>query len=118
MQSRFSVISNHFLLSADKEGEEKEIGPTSVGPTTPGAEPWWQIRLPDNVKPYHYDLTLHIDLTKPHFSGTVQIWINVSSPTPYILLHARYMNFTKVELQTFSGGKSKDSDCHLCMCYT
>lgn len=86
------------------KGEKEEVGPTSVGPTTPGPEPWWKIRLPRDVKPYHYDLTLHIDLNKPHFNGTVATWVDVLSPTPYVLLHAVDMNITKAEVRKVSGG--------------
>ncbi|KAJ7393673.1 hypothetical protein OS493_003330 [Desmophyllum pertusum] len=57
--------------SGEKE-EKEEVSPTSVGPTTPGPEPWWTIRLPGDIKPYHYDLTLNIDLNKPNFKGTFQ----------------------------------------------
>ena len=92
-----------FLAPGVKE-EGEEASPTPVGPTTPGPEPWWQIRLPDDVKPYHYDITLHIDLKKPHFKGTVKIWVDVLSSTPYILLHAVNMNISRVEVQKLSGG--------------
>ena len=97
-------------LAPGVKGEKEEVGPTSVGPTsvgptTPGPEPWWKIRLPRNVKPYHYDLTLHINLNKPHFNGTVATWVDVSSPTPYVLLHAVDMNITQAEVRKVSGGK-------------
>lgn len=81
--------------------EEEEASPT---PTVPGPEPWWQIRLPDDVKPYHYGITLHTDLNKPHFKGTVKIWVDVLSSTPYILLHAVNMNISRAEVQKLSGG--------------
>lgn len=85
--------------------EEKEGGsPTPPGPTTAGPEPWWRIRLPDNVIPFHYDLTLHIDMNKPNFKGKVKIWFNVTSPTPYVLVHALDMNFTANEVRKLSGG--------------
>jgi len=87
-----------------EKGEKEEVGPTSFGPTTPGPEPWWKIRLPRDVKPYHYDLTLHIDLNKPHFKGAVATWVDVLSPTPYVLLHAVDVNITKVEVRKVSGG--------------
>ena len=92
-------------LAPGGEGEKEEVGPTSVGPTTPGPEPWWKIRLPRDVKPYHYDLTLHIDLNKPHFKGAVATWVDVLSSTPYVLLHAVDMNITKAEVRKVSGGE-------------
>ena len=84
-------------------------------PTTPVSLPHPSpdyIRLPENVKPYHYDLTLYIDLSEPHFKGAVDIWIHVSSSTPYILLHTRSMNFTRIEVRKVSGGESKSFDCY------
>ena len=94
-----------YLASGGKE-EKEEASPTSVGPTTPGSEPCWTIRLPGDIKPYHYDLTLNIDLNKPNFKGTVRVWVDVSSSTPYIILHVVNMNFTRVEVQKLSGGES------------
>ncbi|XP_068743782.1 glutamyl aminopeptidase-like [Montipora capricornis] len=93
------------MCVVDKE-KEKEVGPTPVGPTPVGSTtavdttgPWLEARLPNQIQPSHYNITLHIDLTKPGFNGTVHIWINVSSPTHFILLHTRNMNFTRVEVQ-------------------
>ena len=89
---------------ADKK---EEVSPTqSTGPYTPGTEPWWQIRLPVYIRPKHYDLILYIDLSKPNFTGKVDILTNVSKSTPYILLHSRNLNFTTVKVQKKSGGRS------------
>ncbi|KAM7449822.1 hypothetical protein ABFA07_002475 [Porites harrisoni] len=89
----------------DKTPDKKEeVSPTqSTGPTTPGTEPWWQIRLPVYIRPKHYDLILYIDLSKPNFTGKVDILTNVSKSTPYILLHSRNLNFTTVKVQKKSG---------------
>lgn len=103
------ILTVHQCYYTDPGGEteeEKEGGsPTPPGPTTAGPEPWWRIRLPDNVIPFHYDLTLHIDMNKPNFKGKVKIWLNVTSPTPYVLVHALDMNFTANEVRKLSGGK-------------
>ena len=115
---RYTQVNRVFFFFASagkggKEDKDKEVDPTSIGPTTSisptGRGPWWQIRLPGNIQPYHYDLTLHVDLNKPFVKGTVDIWINVSSSAPYILLHTRNMNFTRVEVLKVSGGESNDS---------
>lgn len=101
-------------LAPGVQGEKEEVAPTVVGPTTPGPEPWWKIRLPRDVQPYHYDLILHIDLNKPHFKGAVATGVDVLSPTPYILLHAVDMNITKAEVRKVSGGEwqSHNIDLH------
>ncbi|PFX22347.1 Thyrotropin-releasing hormone-degrading ectoenzyme [Stylophora pistillata] len=107
-EARVTIVSEHQSNYADPGGEteeEKEGGsPTPPGPTTAGPEPWWRIRLPDNVIPYHYDLTLRIDMNNPNFKGKVKIWFKVTSPTPYILVHALYVNFTANEVRKLSGG--------------
>lgn len=82
-------------------------------PTTLGTGPWSQVRLPDNIKPSHYDIILSIDLTKPHFNGTVSIWIKISITTPYILLHISNMNVTLVEVKKESGGESGSGNLHV-----
>ncbi|KAK2565369.1 Glutamyl aminopeptidase [Acropora cervicornis] len=102
-------------IKVSKEGKDKEQGPTRgptrgptlvVRPTTLGTGPWSQVRLPDNIKPSHYNIILSIDLTKPNFNGTVSIWIKISIITSYILLHTSNMNVTLVEVKKESGGES------------
>ena len=109
----------YFSPVVDKE-KEKEVGPTPVvGPTHVGPTtavdttgPWLKARLPGEIQPSHYNITLHIDLTKPGFNGTVHIWISVSSPTHFILLHTRNMNFTRVEVRKEYGGKPLINNIH------
>ncbi|KZV77286.1 hypothetical protein PENSPDRAFT_568462 [Peniophora sp. CONT] len=45
-------------------------------------------RLPTNVKPTHYDLTIRTDLEKEAFSGAVKISIEIVEPTTQIVLHS------------------------------
>jgi len=43
----------------------------------------------------------------------VATWVDVLSPTPYVLLHAVDMNITKVEVRKVSGGEWKShNDLH------
>lgn len=110
-QCHFLVLSSSFgimyFVNTYLADKKEEVSPTqSTGPTTPGTEPWWQIRLPAYIRPKHYDLILYIDLSKPNFKGKVDILTNVSKSTPYILLHSRNLNFTKVKVQKESGGRS------------
>ena len=78
-------------------------------PTTPGTEVWWNVRLPDNIVPDHYDVVLYIDLKKLVLFGDVSILVNVTKPTENVLVHVNKMNITQsptVE-KASSGGKFK-----------
>ncbi|XP_077395201.1 glutamyl aminopeptidase [Festucalex cinctus] len=50
---------------------------------------WKNFRLPDYVKPVHYDLLLEPDLDDDTYSGTVDIQVEVSKPTRHLWLHIR-----------------------------
>ena len=107
------------LLTGKKVGESTPAPTTTTtpGPTTPGTEVWWNVRLPDNIVPDHYDVVLYIDLKKLVFFGDVSILVNVTKPTENVLVHVNKMNITQsptVE-KASSGGKLKVfftvSDC-------
>ena len=76
-----------------------------TGLTTPGREVWWNVRLPRNVTPKHYDLTIFVDLSNFKFNGHVSILITVTEPTQYVLLHTNRLKITSVTAQTVSEGK-------------
>ena len=68
---------------------------------------WWNVRLPENIVPDHYDVVLYIDLKKLVFFGDVSILVNVTKPTENVLVHVNKMNITQsptVE-KASSGGK-------------
>ena len=70
---------------------------------------WWNVRLPDNIVPDHYDVVLYIDLKKLVFFGDVSILMNVTKPTENVLVHVNKMNITQspVVEKASSGGKLK-----------
>ena len=94
------------------DNDEKTGGKTSSlavttaapGPTTPGSEVWWNVRLPKNIVPEHYDVRLYIDLENSEFFGTVAIRVNVSSSTENVLVHVNKMNITSASVEKASGG--------------
>ncbi|KAJ7382213.1 hypothetical protein OS493_036246 [Desmophyllum pertusum] len=95
-----------------KELEKEDEGSTgsvavstsAPGPTTAGTEVWWNVRLPDNIVPVHYDVLLYIDLKKLEFHGKVEILVNVTKPTENVLVHVNKMNITSVSVEKASGG--------------
>ncbi|XP_078360659.1 glutamyl aminopeptidase-like isoform X2 [Oculina patagonica] len=96
-------------LSDREETREGSTGPVAVstsapGPTTPGTEAWWNVRLPKNIVPVHYDVLLYIDLKKLEFYGNVEILVNVSSPSENVLVHVNKMNITSASVEKASGG--------------
>lgn len=57
-------------------------------------------RLPETVKPIHYDIYLHPDLDKDMFEGKVTILLDVQDTRSQILLHQKDLDFTSVTLLT------------------
>lgn len=55
----------------------------------------WKLRLPDTVKPVHYDLLIHPNLTFLNFTGSVQIQLEVLQDTKHILLHSKNLHISK-----------------------
>jgi len=94
------------------DNDEKTGGKTSSlavttaapGPTTPGSEVWWNVRLPKNIVPKHYDVRLYIDLENSEFFGNVAIRVNVLSSTENVLVHVNKMNITSASVEKASGG--------------
>ncbi|XP_029972795.1 glutamyl aminopeptidase [Salarias fasciatus] len=66
--------------------------PADRGPCVPSTDSsgdWKNFRLPDYVKPVHYDLHLEPDLVTDIYTGTVDIQVEVSRSTRYLWLHIR-----------------------------
>lgn len=109
------VIVLGALLAAERaKSRGKKVGEstpaptttTTPGPTTPGTEVWWNVRLPDNIVPDHYDVVLYIDLKKLVFFGDVSILVNVTKPTENVLVHVNKMNITSAKVEMASSGVS------------
>ncbi|XP_034728016.1 endoplasmic reticulum aminopeptidase 1b [Etheostoma cragini] len=60
--------------------------------------PWDRMRLPKTISPFHYDLTIHPNLTTLHFTGVVRIQLDVHEDTSIIVLHAKQMQISNVWL--------------------
>ena len=106
----------------DGGNEASQIDGSTACPTMPGAstpttnpttteasesEPWKDLRLPHNVMPIHYDITLYPDFYGDHgwFYGNETAELNVLTPTKVILIHANTMNITRTTL-TYDGGEN------------
>ncbi|XP_027694270.1 leucyl-cystinyl aminopeptidase [Vombatus ursinus] len=58
--------------------------------------PWARMRLPQNIMPLQYELTIHPNLTTKKFEGSVEIKIQVLKTTQNIILHSSGHNISKV----------------------
>ncbi|TRY88142.1 hypothetical protein DNTS_029450 [Danionella cerebrum] len=60
--------------------------------------PWDKVRLPNTVKPLHYDLLIHTNLTSLTFHGAVQIFIEVEEDTRALILHSKRLQISRAML--------------------
>nr|XP_055063413.1 endoplasmic reticulum aminopeptidase 1 isoform X2 [Misgurnus anguillicaudatus] len=60
--------------------------------------PWNKMRLPDTVKPQHYDLLIKPNLTSLTFSGSVEILLEVEDDTRAIILHSKNLQISRALL--------------------
>ncbi|HZU82167.1 MAG TPA: M1 family metallopeptidase, partial [Polyangiaceae bacterium] len=67
----------------------------AAAPEAPRAD----VRLPATVIPRHYALSLRIDPTQPHFSGSATIDVTVTQPTSRLILHARDMSIRRATVR-------------------
>ncbi|KAK5600388.1 hypothetical protein CRENBAI_025272 [Crenichthys baileyi] len=81
------------------------------GPCQPSSDSsgdWTNFRLPDYVKPIHYDLHLEPNLVDDTYTGTVDIQVEVSKPTRHLWLHIRetfISSMPKLKVQDSQGGQ-------------
>ena len=63
-------------------------------PTSPPEEqlPWMNVRLPQDIVPMTYEIMLDVDLMMSIVTGDVNITCNVTTPTQYVLIHAKDMD--------------------------
>ncbi|XP_035234525.1 leucyl-cystinyl aminopeptidase [Anguilla anguilla] len=61
--------------------------------------PWTELRLPAKVRPVHYDLLIHPNLTDMTFQGKVSITVEIAEDTKTVVLHAADMKVTRAMFQ-------------------
>ncbi|XP_017549208.2 endoplasmic reticulum aminopeptidase 1 [Pygocentrus nattereri] len=55
----------------------------------------FKMRLPDSVRPLHYDLLIHPNLTFLTFTGSVQIQLEVRQETKHIFLNSKNLHISR-----------------------
>ncbi|RWS30597.1 endoplasmic reticulum aminopeptidase 2-like isoform X3 [Leptotrombidium deliense] len=68
------------------------------------AFPWTDIRLPNFIKPVHYDLFMHPNLTSFVNKGSVEILFQITQRSDFVVIHAKELNISEVSI-TDSGDK-------------
>ena len=86
-----------------------DLSHTTTEPTTTDGKafPWKSIRLPRNVLPLTYRLTLHPDLEKFKFQGDIAIKIEAHEATNFIVFHSKNLTISTIDLFTTD---TRDSD--------
>ncbi|XP_074061294.1 leucyl-cystinyl aminopeptidase [Macrotis lagotis] len=72
--------------------------------------PWAQIRLPQNIMPLQYELTIYPNLTTMKFKGSVEIKIQVLKATRNIILHSSEHNISKVLFASVVSKQEKQAE--------
>ncbi|XP_066914385.1 glutamyl aminopeptidase-like [Clytia hemisphaerica] len=95
-------LKNEELLKRLKKGGSNKttMAPTTV-PKTPGTEVYHNIRLPEYIRPIHYEIDLEINMEKDIVDGTTKIKTEVSKRTKYIMVHAMKFNNIDVIVKRF-----------------
>ncbi|XP_045481382.1 endoplasmic reticulum aminopeptidase 2-like isoform X3 [Harmonia axyridis] len=85
-------------------GEEWNVTKIFVPRATNGQIfPWNNIRLPTNVKPFRYNITIHPNLTTLEVHGHITIEIYVEKDTNFIVLNSQNLTITKYMVQDRKG---------------
>lgn len=94
-----ALVENEKKRRDDSGTTEKPSVEKPTEPTRP--EPWYKIRLPQNILPIHYDFYLDPHLEQNTFEGNVSILIKVTEKSDYmsyILIHINDMNVTHAKV--------------------
>lgn len=80
------------------------IGIATAGGSNQGREvssdqqPWLSGRLPTSISPELYAIELQLDLASGGVNGSVRIDATVNTPTPFVIVHAKDMTVTNVNI--------------------
>lgn len=86
-QTNTSTDQDSTTTSPPTEPPPAERGPCL--PSTENGGNWTNFRLPDYVKPTHYNLHLLPNMVDDTYTGTVDVHLEVSQPTRHLWLHIR-----------------------------
>ncbi|XP_076309927.1 glutamyl aminopeptidase-like isoform X2 [Tachypleus tridentatus] len=73
---------------------ESALFDTTEYPVQEDDFPWEEFRLPQFIKPLHYSIFMHPNLTTFCNEGRVNITLEVTEPTNFLVIHKKNMNTT------------------------
>ncbi|XP_037009748.2 endoplasmic reticulum aminopeptidase 2 [Artibeus jamaicensis] len=94
---KICICSQFSVLSTDQFNED-----TGAFPVATNGEPfpWRESRLPSEVIPLHYELSVHPNLTSLDFAASEQIEVLVRDATQFIILHSKDLEIMNVTLHS------------------
>uniref|UniRef100_A0A673YSP0 Aminopeptidase n=1 Tax=Salmo trutta TaxID=8032 RepID=A0A673YSP0_SALTR len=95
-----TIIALAVVYSQEVANNEPQVTTPVIPTTVPSNEPWDKYRLPDTLKPDHYNLTLWPRLTANAqglyiFTGKSYVVFQCVKETDLILIHSNKLNYTK-----------------------
>ena len=107
-----AFLTFSFLELGKGRGNSTTLPPTTIPLTTPGNEPYHNIRLPKHIRPIEYDVLLKVNMNSDDVEGLSTIKTMITKPSKYIMIHSiGYRTVTagvkvwgtedKIEIKTF-----------------
>lgn len=109
-QARKDALAEKHEVKREELEATKEPTSTPTEPT--GPEPWYKIRLPQNIRPIHYDFYLDPYLEQNTFQGKVSILIKVTEKSDYmsyVLIHINDMTVTEAKVYKLAADAKPDT---------
>eukprot|EP00111_Clytia_hemisphaerica_P010712 TCONS_00031279-protein len=106
--AREEVEEKYAKLGGNGDAAKTTLNPRSTT-VVPSGKPacsgkqWCNVRLPEHIRPYHYNLEILSDVKNLKYDGQVEILLSVSKPIDVILVHIKEKLITKVNLQSIDG---------------
>ena len=69
-------------------------------------KPWKRVRLPNNIRPIHYNMFLKVNLQKWIFSGKSYISVQLTEATNTIIFHVNKLSIQTIQVHGFSDDKA------------
>ncbi|XP_039273307.2 aminopeptidase A-like [Styela clava] len=103
------VIEYVYVTSTPKQPPKESTTVTTTTEAPPSGGVWENFRLPSNIIPSHYRLSLHPNMTTDDYTGTNAITFTATEATDVVIFHAhRTLNITSVQIQKDNAGTLED----------
>lgn len=93
--------------SVRQEKEETKVIPEEEV-VAPAYEPWKLIRLSRDLLPLLYDIYLKVDLEKLTYRGSVDMYLNCTKNSRFIIFHISHLYYEKNSVRVVNNATSQD----------